>query len=258
MSQDPTGRPSYVDRVRQDTLQYSRDLLAENERVLGLLMKVEKENSSLRERLARVEKELAGRGELEARLKEQLANVEAESRRFSERFAKVEQENSNLANLYVASYRLHGTVERAEVLDVLQEIVTYLIGSEEMAIFEVDAERSELRLVSSAGIDASPFREIALGQGLIGRTALAGEPWVAADDMSAERRPEEASVTACVPLTLHGKVTGAIAIFRLLPQKTNGIEEMDRELFALLATHAAVALYCSGLHARITESAGAA
>ena len=46
------------------------------------------------------------------------------------------------------------------------------------------------------------------------------------------------------------RVTGAIAIFRLLPQKT-GFEEVDRELFELLATHAATALYCTALHARL-------
>jgi hypothetical protein len=45
-------------------------------------------------------------------------------------------------------------------------------------------------------------------------------------------------------------VTGAIAIYRLLPQKS-GFEEVDRELFELLATHAATALYCTSLHARL-------
>jgi nitrate/nitrite-specific signal transduction histidine kinase len=221
-------------------------------------VKVEEETHVLRERLARAEEELAGRDALESRLKEQLSAVEAESRKFSERFATVEQENSNLANLYVASYRLHSTVERAEVLDVLVEIVTYLIGSEEMAILEVDSGKKALDLVSSSGIDASPFRRIPLGQGVIGRAALSSDPWVAVDDADAERRPEEANVTACIPLSLNGAVTAVVVVFRLLPQKTNGIEAMDRELFSLLATHAAVALYCSSLHAKVTAAEHAA
>jgi hypothetical protein len=50
-------------------------------------------------------------------------------------------------------------------------------------------------------------------------------------------------------------VTGAIALFRLLPQKA-GFQAVDRELFDLLATHAATALYCSGLHARLTATVG--
>jgi hypothetical protein len=56
-------------------------------------------------------------------------------------------------------------------------------------------------------------------------------------------------------LSLDGRVTGAIAIFRLLPQKA-GIEDVDRELFGLLATHAAVALYCSALHAKVAGEQG--
>jgi len=258
MSSEPPGRGSYVERVRQDTLQYTRDLLAENERTRSLLVELENENAGLRERLNRAQDDLKRRAEQEERLKEQLVNVEAESRRFSERFVQVEQENSNLANLYVASYRLHGTVERREVLEILQEIATYLIGSEEIGIFEVDGADGHLALIASTGIDAAPFRRVPAGHGLIGRAAVLGETWVGADDASAERRPEEAELSACIPLKLNGKVTGAIALFRLLPQKTNGIESMDRELFELLATHAAVALYCSGLHARLTASANAA
>jgi hypothetical protein len=252
MSDEPSGRGSYVERVRQDTLQYTRDLLAENDRARSLLVALESENADLHERLARVQEDLSNRAAQEERLKVRLANVEAESRRFSERFVQVEQENSNLANLYVASYRLHGTVERREVLEILQEIATYLIGSEEIAVFEVDGPDGQLALVASTGIDATPFRQVPAGYGIIGRAVSQGETWIAADDTTAERRPEEADISACIPLKLNGKVTGAMTLFRLLPQKTNGIEAMDRELFELLATHAAVALYCSGLHARLS------
>lgn len=252
MRNTPRGRGPYVDRVRQDTLQYTRDLLSEINRVRGLFVVLEKENADVRERLTQAQEELAGRAEQEARLKAQFASVEAESRRFSERYAQVEQENSNLANLYVASYQLHGTVERRDVLEILQEIAAYLIGSEEIAIFEVDGSNGHLGLIASTGIDPAPFQEVPIGHGLIGRTAQLGETWIAADDTTAERRPVEANLTACIPLSLNGKVTGAIALFRLLPQKTNGIEAVDRELFELLARHAAVALYCSALHARLT------
>ena len=255
MSIDPSGRGAYVERVRNDTLQYTRELLAENDRARTLLVGLEAENADLRERLNRVEEDLSRRAEQEQRLEERLASVEAESRRFSERFVQVEQENANLANLYVASYRLHGTVERGEVLEILQEIATYLIGSEEVAVFEVDPGDGQLALLSSTGIDARPFQRIPAGQGVLGRAVSQGKTWVASDDASAERRPEETDLTACIPLSLNGRVTGAIALFRLLPQKSNGIEAIDRELFELLATHAAVALYCSGLHARLTAAA---
>jgi hypothetical protein len=50
---------------------------------------------------------------------------------------------------------------------------------------------------------------------------------------------------ALVPLILEKKLSGAIAIFSLLPQKFDIIDELDLELFNLFATHASVALYSS-------------
>jgi len=47
-------------------------------------------------------------------------------------------------------------------------------------------------------------------------------------------------------------VTGAIVIFRLLTQKP-GLEEVDHEIFDLLASQAATALYCTRLHARLAK-----
>jgi hypothetical protein len=43
---------------------------------------------------------------------------------------------------------------------------------------------------------------------------------------------------------------------RLLEQKRS-IEPVDYELFDLLATHAATALYCANLHAEATNTVGA-
>ncbi len=56
---------------------------------------------------------------------------------------------------------------------------------------------------------------------------------------------EDSGLTACVPLVLDGKLIGAIAVFRLLDQKQRRLAPLDFELFDLLATHAASALYCS-------------
>ena len=67
---------------------------------------------------------------------------------------------------------------------------------------------------------------------------------------------EEPGLTACIPLKLEDRVVGAIALFRLLPQKS-GFESLDMELFELLGTHAATALYASGLHERVSAGARA-
>jgi hypothetical protein len=75
-----------------------------------------------------------------------------------------------------------------------------------------------------------------------------GETFIRDNDISASV-PFEEHLTACVPLKLDGQVKGAVAIFRLLPQKP-GIEDLDRELFDLLGSHVAMALYCTSLHER--------
>ncbi len=58
------------------------------------------------------------------------------------------------------------------------------------------------------------------------------------------------------PLHFEGQLLGAVAIFRLLPQKS-GLVALDHELFELIATHAARALYCTDLQSRVARVAGA-
>jgi hypothetical protein len=274
---DDDGKGAYVRRVTQETQRYTEDLMAENHRLrlsvaasesdrqrtqesLRSAEDVLLQNQALRDRVAALQQEtqalearvLDACGALDRRRREQeelqasVRRAQAESDRFAEQYRNLETQNMNLANLYVASYRLHGTVDRDEVLATIQEIVTNLVGSEEIGVFEMDAGGSTLSLVASTGIDADRYKRIRVGAGRIGRCAETAETYVAdgeGDDSG------EADLTACVPLALAGRVCGAIALFRLLPQKS-GIEALDRELFDLLATHAATALYCATAYAR--------
>jgi len=246
----------YVRKVRNDTRKYIQDLLNENERLRVLATSLEQEQThtvgSLRRQVEQLRQELEQNKSEENRLKMHLAETQEENRRFFEQYAEVEQENSNLANLYVASYRLHGTLDRRQVLEVIQEIVINLIGSEEMGIFEMEEDGSSLRLISSFGIDPEPLKMVPLGRGAIGASAQSGEVaiWSRADSSDGEQ-----GLTACVPLKLDGRVTGVIAIFGLLPQKPD-LGPLDHELLDLLATHAATALYCTSLHAKTTSPAG--
>ncbi len=265
--------PAYVLKVGEDNRRYAQDLLSENERLRFLVASLENERLSLVEKVADVDRLLQQRESFDAAvaalrqekqrleaelhrvygeqsrqekdrddLRQQLADIERQNRRFSEEYVEVEKRNNNLMNLYVASYRLHGTVDRKEVLDTIQEIVANLVGCEEQAVFEV--EGGVLRLVASVGIEAADFGELRIGEGAIGRAALDGRIYAPGPRLATG---DDASLTACIPLKLDGEVTGAIALFRLLPQKP-ALEDVDHELFELLATHAATALYCTRLH----------
>ncbi|HUR82515.1 MAG TPA: GAF domain-containing protein [Thermoanaerobaculia bacterium] len=207
MKTSETQRP-YIEKVSSDTLDYVRTLLDEIER-----------------------------------LRERLSEVEEQSRDFAARYVEVEQQNTNLANLYVASYQLHGTLVRDRVLTAIKEIVINLVGSEELAIWElIDGS---LVLLDSFGIDDEPWRRVPLdaSSGMIGLCSVTGQRFVAGET---EILPSgrERTLSACIPLKLDDLVVGAIGVFRLLPQKA-GFEPIDLELFDLLASHAASALYCT-------------
>jgi GAF domain len=251
-SQD--GPDAYVRRVQEGTHRYAQELLEENERLRVLLATLEVDKARLEEQLlsARAEQERQRREEIA--LQGRLTDAEKTSRRFSHQFEEIEQQNSNLANLYVASFRLHGTLDRAEVLAAIQEIVANLIGSEEMAVFEMNEARSAVELVAANGLPPGSWPSVRLEQGLIGRAARTGELYVAGEGDAPLALPEESDLTACIPLKIDGLVTGVIALFRLLPQK-KGFVAVDHELFELLGTHAATALYSSGLAARAAAGA---
>jgi hypothetical protein len=278
---DDDGPGAYVRRVAQDTQRYAEELMDENHRLRLQVTALEndearlqaklrdaehilRENEALRARVVALEQdkvtlqsrvvEACADLDRQVRDREQLhanvTRVQAESDRFAEQYRDLESQNTNLANLYVASYRLHGTLDRDEILGTIQEIVTNLVGSEEIAILELDEGGTSLSLRASTGVDAAPLRKVAVSGGVIGHCAQTGQLFVSGDRPDpVPRAPHERDLSACVPLVLNGSVSGAIALFRLLPQKPR-IEALDRELFDLLATHAATALYCSALHGR--------
>lgn len=249
---DDKPHGAYVDRVREDTLRYAQELLVENERLRALGGSLEAERRRLESALAAVEKELSLKRRETGQLQEQLAAIESDNRRFSERFVEIERRNNDLASLYVASYRLHGTLERGEVLTAILEIITNLVGSEEIGVFELSPDGSSLALAASFGIDPAAFASIPASAGRIGLCARTGEGWLAAGNGAGGRLPREAELNACIPLKLEGTVRGVIAVFRLLQQKPS-LEALDSEIFDLLANQAAMALYCTELHARLAS-----
>ncbi len=199
-------------------------------------------------RLTRAELD-AGHQEL-ARIRRQLAEAERAIEACGQRHGALERQASDLAHLYVAMHRLHETLERAGVLQTIEEIVGAIIGSEELAILERGADGS-LSLIAASGVDGSRLRKVASGEGRIGRAAMTGEIYVAKDDEESAL-PHEKGLTACVPLRLGQQIFGVLAIFRLLPQK-QALEPVDHELFELLSSQAAMALHCARLNAQAEQ-----
>jgi GAF domain-containing protein len=230
MEKEPMKR-DFIDKAAKDTRDVLHSLFEETQR--------------LTKRVAELELALSHREALESMLKERVAEIEAESRRFSERYVEVEEQNTKLANLYVASYQLNGTLDRKSVVASIEEIIINLIGCEELGIWELDESADALVLAGSFGIDTDAWASVPLGAGIVGSVASSGNRFIT--DGSSPRH-----LVACIPLKLDDRVVGAIGIFSLLQQK-QGLEPLDFELFDLLASHAASALFCTRLYAEASR-----
>lgn len=171
--------------------------------------------------------------------------LERENREFASRYVEIEEENNNLANLYVASYQLHSTLDFREVLRVITEIVINLIGAETFAIYLVDEKTSSLSAVASEGVTRDELPKVTLGKGRLGSVAESGQNHFPEEVNAGEIDWLEPHV--CIPLKIKEKVIGVIAIYRFLEQKTR-LHSVDYELFTLLAGHAATALFSSKLY----------
>jgi regulator of replication initiation timing len=246
MNENDSAHGGYVDKVREDTQRYIKKLLSENEALRTTLVEVQSEGARLSYQVAALRRDLEEQRSRETHLRQRLADVRAAGDQYMKQFMELEQHNTNLANLYVASYQLHGTLDRAAVVAAIEEIVVNLIGSEEFAIFEYSPEHG-LELIGSVGVTEPHTTEALMPDSRIWRSITTGEPAVL---------PPEADIIACVPLKLDGNVTGVVAIYALLPHK-GSLEPLDYELFDLLASHAATALYCTSRHDRSRSNATA-
>lgn len=224
-----TGR-TYISRAREEQQQYINGLLQENEKLRAIAAMLESDV------LRAEEQQRAANAELQ-RLRARFEEVAGENQRFAEQYQHIEEQSSNLANLYVASYQLHTSVDRATVLTTIQEIVINLIGSEQLAIYERAGDA--FRLAASFGLDDEQLMTQVAGDFAVEKL---GEGHIFHDP--AERQP----LTASVPLQIGDRAVGAVLVFRLLEHKPS-LQQVDHELFDLLAVHASTALYCASLHA---------
>ena len=162
---------------------------------------------------------------------------------FDARFVEVERQNESLANLYVASYQLHSTLEWNEVLGAIAEIVSGLVGASEYALLLLDDAGTRLDVAAGEGVEERfPTGSTGVEDGLEGAVARSGQSHFAEEGSETEQ-------VVVVPLMLMKKCVGVIAIYRMLSQKRGALTSVDHELLNLLAGQAAAALVSSRLYA---------
>ncbi len=175
--------------------------------------------------------------------RERLAELEQDHQRASEASVRLEAQMTEQCSQLVMLERLHGTVDHAEVLKALQEIVINLIGCEELALYSAAEGSRELRPELVVGVDASMLGPVQAGSGPIGRAVAEGRGWMVGDGPVP---PDCAGLTACVPLRAGGRVVGVLVLWRLLGHKP-ALTDGDRQMLERLGIHAGTALHLTGL-----------
>ena len=253
-SQLKVQRETFVSIFKKGA-EFTEELVAENERLRGALVDIERENTALRTQLASDEaiRDLLRKiEELEHEKRELLTRsvrAEAVKDNFSTLYEEVEGELANFANLYVATSQLHSSRSVRAVLRVLKELLAQLVGAARFAVYFISDDGSELVAIASEGVNAADVARVNPEVGPIGRAFASGLPtYDVGRDLS---KGSVDNPVAIIPLHIDGRTHGVVVIFGTLPQKTEFVH-VDRELFKLLGAQAAPAL----VNARLFTEAG--
>ncbi|MGH9388730.1 MAG: GAF domain-containing protein [Vicinamibacteria bacterium] len=185
-------------------------------------------------------------------LEHRLRQLETENRSLNELCSELQEQNQAISNLYVAKHRLHASLDAAEVMRIVRDIMLELVGGKEFAIYLLDPRQKVLRRVTGVGIAKHP-ETVALGDGHLGRVAAAGRPFYLETVGEKERSPE--TPLAVIPLRSETESIGIIAIWQLLPHKS-GFTPVDHQLLELIAEHAPTALKSAHLHQKSKGARG--
>src|SRR5882757_5486912 len=154
---------------------------------------------------------------------------------------QIERNHFLLMRLNAANARLIQSLEQGDVFEAIAEIIANLLGSEEIAVFDYHSGEQSFSLAWTSGVEAAAMQPFLCGAGMFGRAVEQGV------SQYRERQPEtslllhEKNLTACVILKSSREVVGVVAMFGLLPQKSQ-LEWADFELVKFLETYGAVAI----------------
>ncbi len=178
-----------------------------------------------------------------------IGELEQENLEFANQLVQVEEVNNNLTNLYIASSRLHSTLDQSETLEIIKEVVINFVGAEKFAVFLYDKGSQALRYETGEGFDDDAFyQDIPIGEGVLGQAAAKRENYFC-EELIAEGSDDLLAPIVVIPLIIHEKVIGILAIYRLFIQKEQ-LQSIDYQLFSMLGEHAATALFSSTLYSR--------
>lgn len=221
--------------------QFIEELLAENERLKMRVVQLEDELQSARqsvppdtsaEKLQRILESLKKEHET---LRRRYEAILQDSARYKERYQSIEEENEKMANLFVASYQLHSTMDFPTATQVVIEILLNFVGAGRFGIFLADGSSPSFSPLAAHGAEPRDLPVLTTDNALVADAVSTGQPAVRDTSLGA---PTESEPVVCVPLRLGQEIRGLVAIFSFLQQKTE-IVQLDLDLFGLLTDNAA-------------------
>lgn len=141
-----------------------------------------------------------------------------------------------------ARRRLRECNSRMEACEAIREIVSNLLGCEEMALFHVKRDHEHLSLIWSFGVEPHACHFPKLFKDTALPCVMAGDHYIQHDGHHPGFHSHRSTVSAVVPIRFKGEVAAALALLRLLPQKPS-IDEFDREVFEVLSNEAGEPLF---------------
>jgi hypothetical protein len=136
--------------------------------------------------------------------------------------------------------RLRESVGQDDTLEALREIVTNLLGCEEIGLFTV--QKASSGLLWSFGINPDQHRSLDSFQESALHRVLQGECHISQMAHEGQGDGENPPLRVFVPIRLHGRTVGVLVMVKLLPQKL-GFDEADITLAKLLSDETGRALF---------------
>ena len=147
-----------------------------------------------------------------------------------------------------ACKRLRESRDQQDACEAIREIVSNLIGCEEMALFQVTHSRKRFSMIWSFGIERGKVHLPKLLSESALSEVIAGHAYIR-DGFGVPETAEGEKARAFVPIRFNGETAAVLVLLRLLPQKTK-IDVLDRELFAVISREAGKPLFSAASRGR--------
>ena len=150
--------------------------------------------------------------------------------------------------LEAAQKRIRESVGHADTFEGVREVVTNLLGCEEVGLFSVNGSAANSRLMWSFGIDTERHATLEAFEKPVLQRVMQGEMQIEQLESPAHGKHEHPPLRVFAPIRSHGKTVAVLVMLTLLPQKVT-FDQNDINLVKSLCVEAGKALFERGANA---------